>query len=102
MALLTAAASRFVGRDKQLAQLRALLAEARLVTLCGPPGIGKTRTAHLEARVFCREQRARRARRRVAIDTNQAGVRPEPRQHRTTVPASTERGVDVGTRMIVH
>jgi predicted ATPase/DNA-binding SARP family transcriptional activator len=42
---LTAAATSFVGRDQDLAQIGALLAEARLVTLVGPGGVGKTRLA---------------------------------------------------------
>ena len=35
----------FVGREAELAQLRRLLAQERLVTLTGPPGTGKTRLA---------------------------------------------------------
>jgi predicted ATPase/DNA-binding SARP family transcriptional activator len=35
----------FVGRDEELTQLRKLLASARLVTLTGPGGVGKTRLA---------------------------------------------------------
>jgi predicted ATPase/DNA-binding SARP family transcriptional activator len=38
-----AAATSFVGRDQDLAQIRALLTGARLVTLVGPGGVGKTR-----------------------------------------------------------
>jgi DNA-binding SARP family transcriptional activator len=34
-----------VGRDSELAMLRSALTTARLVTLCGPGGIGKTRLA---------------------------------------------------------
>ncbi|HEX5275038.1 MAG TPA: adenylate/guanylate cyclase domain-containing protein [Candidatus Rubrimentiphilum sp.] len=37
--------SSFVGRDRELQELRALIAQKRLVTLCGPGGIGKTRLA---------------------------------------------------------
>jgi predicted ATPase/class 3 adenylate cyclase len=37
--------SSFVGRDGELQELRALVAQKRLVTLCGPGGIGKTRLA---------------------------------------------------------
>jgi predicted ATPase/class 3 adenylate cyclase len=36
-------ASSFVGRDRELAEVRALLRESRLVTLTGPGGSGKTR-----------------------------------------------------------
>jgi len=35
----------FVGRTRELAQVAKLLGEARLVTLTGAPGIGKTRLA---------------------------------------------------------
>ncbi|MER7395694.1 LuxR C-terminal-related transcriptional regulator [Streptomyces sp. NPDC000151] len=35
----------FVGRTEELAQVRRMLAEARLVTLMGPGGVGKTRIA---------------------------------------------------------
>lgn len=38
----------FVGRKAELAQLRALFGQSRLITLTGPPGTGKTRLA-LEA-----------------------------------------------------
>lgn len=34
-----------VGREREVAALRVLLTEARLVTLTGPPGAGKTRLA---------------------------------------------------------
>jgi DNA-binding SARP family transcriptional activator len=42
---LPAPATSFVGREQDLAQVRALLADARLVTLVGPAGVGKTRLA---------------------------------------------------------
>ena len=35
----------FVGRERELGELRRLAASARAVTLCGPGGIGKTRLA---------------------------------------------------------
>jgi predicted ATPase/DNA-binding winged helix-turn-helix (wHTH) protein len=38
-------ATSFVGRERDLTQLRELLADARLVTLVGPGGVGKTRLA---------------------------------------------------------
>jgi predicted ATPase len=37
--------TRFVGRARDLERIEAALGESRLVTLCGPPGMGKTRTA---------------------------------------------------------
>ncbi|MFV9507896.1 MAG: LuxR C-terminal-related transcriptional regulator, partial [Oscillochloridaceae bacterium umkhey_bin13] len=37
--------TRFIGREPELAALAAMLAEARLVTLIGPGGVGKTRLA---------------------------------------------------------
>jgi len=44
---LPAQTTRLIGREREVAQVRALLArsEVRLVTLVGPPGIGKTRLA---------------------------------------------------------
>ncbi|MGY1712572.1 ATP-binding protein [Geodermatophilus sp. SYSU D00758] len=42
---LPAERSSFVGRRRELAELRHLLTEARLVTLVGPGGVGKTRLA---------------------------------------------------------
>src|SRR5260221_679845 len=36
-------ATSFIGRQRELAELQQLLARARLVTLTGPPGTGKTR-----------------------------------------------------------
>ena len=37
--------SSFVGRERELDELRGLAASTRAVTLCGPGGIGKTRLA---------------------------------------------------------
>lgn len=42
---LTQPLSSFVGRQRELARTRELLSQARLVTLVGPPGTGKTRLA---------------------------------------------------------
>jgi predicted ATPase len=43
-----ATSTSFVGREAELAQAARLLTEHRIVTLTGPPGVGKTRVA-LEA-----------------------------------------------------
>jgi predicted ATPase/DNA-binding SARP family transcriptional activator len=44
--------STFVGRDAELAAIAALLVDRRVVTLCGPGGVGKTRLAlHVAAAV---------------------------------------------------
>ncbi|MFD0467105.1 NB-ARC domain-containing protein [Nonomuraea thailandensis] len=40
-----AEATSFIGRRRELAAVRRTLAEARLVTLVGPGGVGKTRLA---------------------------------------------------------
>jgi predicted ATPase/DNA-binding SARP family transcriptional activator len=42
---LPAPATSFIGRERDLMQVRALLADARLITLVGPGGVGKTRLA---------------------------------------------------------
>jgi transcriptional regulator with XRE-family HTH domain len=42
----------FIGRDAEVAEIAALLREHRLVTLTGPGGIGKTRTALQSAAAF--------------------------------------------------
>jgi predicted ATPase len=44
-----AALSEFVGRGRELAEVGALLGRARLVTLAGPGGVGKTRLARESA-----------------------------------------------------
>src|SRR5215471_19668627 len=42
--------SAFIGRERELARIRELLFETRLLTLVGPAGVGKTRLAlRLEA-----------------------------------------------------
>ncbi len=40
----------FVGRQNEVAEVRRLLSESRLVTLTGPGGVGKTRLALRVAR----------------------------------------------------
>src|SRR5260370_41441689 len=42
---LPAEPNRFVGRERDLAELALLLTDVRLLTLCGTGGIGKTRLA---------------------------------------------------------
>jgi len=42
---LPAETNSFIGRERDLAELIELLSEARMLTLCGPGGIGKTRLA---------------------------------------------------------
>ncbi|HEV2252894.1 MAG TPA: LuxR C-terminal-related transcriptional regulator [Streptosporangiaceae bacterium] len=37
--------NRFIGREREIADLRRMLRQARALTLCGPGGIGKTRLA---------------------------------------------------------
>ncbi|MGE0295121.1 BTAD domain-containing putative transcriptional regulator [Pseudonocardia sp.] len=44
--------SSFVGRDREIGEVSGMLAEQRVVTLCGPGGVGKTRLAlHVAAEV---------------------------------------------------
>lgn len=43
---LPTAPNKFVGRQRELAELTAKLGDARVLTLCGPGGIGKTRLAY--------------------------------------------------------
>jgi predicted ATPase len=52
---LPAPSTSFVGRENELAQVGALLHEHRLVTLTGPPGVGKSRLAVETARSLERE-----------------------------------------------
>jgi predicted ATPase/DNA-binding SARP family transcriptional activator len=44
-AVLTAPTTRLIGREAEVGELRRLIAAARLVTLVGPGGVGKTRVA---------------------------------------------------------
>ncbi len=52
---LPAPSTSFVGRDDELAQVAGLLHEHRLVTLTGPPGVGKSRLAVEAARSLERD-----------------------------------------------
>jgi predicted ATPase/DNA-binding SARP family transcriptional activator len=52
---LPAPATSFVGREEELREIAGLLAEHRLVTLTGPPGVGKSRLA-LETARSCEEE----------------------------------------------
>jgi predicted ATPase/DNA-binding SARP family transcriptional activator len=52
---LPAPATSFVGREDELRQVAALLGEHRLVTLTGPPGVGKSRLALEAARSLQQE-----------------------------------------------
>jgi predicted ATPase/DNA-binding SARP family transcriptional activator len=55
---LPAPSTSFVGREEELAQMVELLREHRLVTLTGPPGVGKSRLALEVARTLEGESRA--------------------------------------------
>ena len=55
---LPAPSTSFVGREQELAQVVELLREHRLVTLTGPPGVGKSRLALEVARALEGESRA--------------------------------------------
>ena len=52
---LPAASTSFVGREDELGQVAGLLHEHRLVTLTGPPGVGKSRLAAEAARSLVQE-----------------------------------------------
>ena len=47
----------FVGRRREIAEVRRLLTSSRLVTLAGPPGVGKTRLAHRTGEEVARRYR---------------------------------------------
>ncbi|MFG2719934.1 ATP-binding protein [Streptomyces sp. NPDC048416] len=54
---LPAELNRFVGRDRELARLGRLLSDARLVTVTGVGGVGKTRVALRAAAVLAEQER---------------------------------------------
>jgi len=49
------ALTRFIGREREIGNIRSLLAEHRLVTLTGPGGIGKSRVVMEVARTLARD-----------------------------------------------
>ena len=49
--------SSFIGREREVAEVKRLLSERRLLTLCGPGGAGKTRLALAAARDVVEEFR---------------------------------------------
>lgn len=88
----TTAATTLLGRDDDVARLRALLAASRVVSILGPGGLGKTRLAH----VIARGRAARRARRR-ARRRHLAGRRREVGScSRVRDSVASRRGADAG------
>jgi predicted ATPase/DNA-binding CsgD family transcriptional regulator len=77
----------FVGRERELAELRRLLGRCRLLTLLGPGGVGKTRLAielarqqfgHVDAVTFVDLSPVTEPDRLVAAVADALGVRPRP------------------------
>ena len=81
---LPAPSTSFVGREQELAQVVELLREHRLVTLTGPPGVGKSRLALEVARALEGESRRRRVDRRPR-------ARRQPRRRRPPRRCSRRR-----------
>jgi predicted ATPase/DNA-binding CsgD family transcriptional regulator/DNA-binding XRE family transcriptional regulator/Tfp pilus assembly protein PilF len=81
---LPAARSSFVGRERELAELTALLRQSRLVTLIGPGGAGKSRLA------------AEAVSRRVAAETEVVFVALEQVRHPRTLASA------LASRLQVH
>ena len=72
---LPAPSTSFVGREDELGQVAGVLREHRLVTLTGPPGVGKSRLAVETARSLERRVPGRRLARRLRA---RAAARPTP------------------------
>ena len=66
------------GRDRDVARLRALLTDARVVSIIGPGGLGKTRLAHVLARDADRAGGARRRARRRHARPRTSSARSAP------------------------
>jgi predicted ATPase/DNA-binding CsgD family transcriptional regulator/DNA-binding XRE family transcriptional regulator len=103
---LPAAQSSFVGRQRELAELSGVLAQARLVTLIGPGGAGKTRLAVEAIRrlepapdvVFIPLEPVRRPESLIVAVASAVGARDQPGM---TIQASVEAELSSAARLIV-
>jgi predicted ATPase/DNA-binding SARP family transcriptional activator len=91
---LPAPATSFVGRDQEIADVLELLREHRLVTLTGPPGVGKSRLAVEATRAFEPEAGAWR------VDLARASGPDDVA--RLVAAAVDARGADPLARTIAH
>ena len=64
----------FIGREREVAEVKGLLGDRRLLTLCGPGGAGKTRLALAVA-----QDTGRRIRGRGVVGGAGPALRPESR-----------------------